>query len=151
MSEQNKALVLKMWQALSEFDWETLKACLHPEIHYRDLPSDDPGAHGPDNCVRRLSIAWDHLQSQEQTTHHIAADGDVVFLDHTEKWTFKTGETAQHTFATMHEIRDGLVYRWSDYWDMNKFVGQFPAWFIEEMMKHTPEDFGGSAQETTEG
>ena len=76
-----------------------------------------------------------------QITHHIAADGDVVFLDHTEKWTFKSGETAQHTFATMHEIRDGLVYRWSDYWDMQKFVGQFPEWFIEEMIKASAEDF----------
>ena len=45
---------------------------------------------------------------QEQVTHHIAADGDVVFLDHTETWTFTTGETASHTFASMHEIRDGL-------------------------------------------
>jgi sugar phosphate isomerase/epimerase len=41
----------------------------------------------------------------------------------------------------MHEIKDGLVYRWSDYWDMQKFVGQFPAWFLEEMMKSTAADF----------
>ena len=74
---------------------------------------------------------------QEQVTHHIVSEGEVVFLDHTETWTFKTGEVAAHTFATMHEIRDGLVYRWSDYWDMQKFVGQFPGWFLEEMMKST--------------
>jgi ketosteroid isomerase-like protein len=141
LSEANKAVVLKMWRALAEQDWETLKGCMHPEIHYQDVPTDDPGSVGPENCVKRLSIAFAHLDQQEQVTHHIAADGDVVFLDHTESWTFKTGETAAHTFATMHEMKEGLVYRWSDYWDVNKFVGQFPAWFVEEMMKSTAEDF----------
>lgn len=142
MSESDhKRIVEKMWRALSDMDWETMKACMHPEIHYRDVPSDDPGAHGPGNCVKRLQIAFSHLSKQEQETHHIVAEGDVVFLDHTETWTFKSGETAAHTFASMHEIKDGLVYRWSDYWDMQKFVGQFPAWFQEEMMKASADDF----------
>lgn len=144
MSEEaNKTIVAKMWRALGDMDWEGMKSFMHPEIHYRDVPSDDPGAHGPENCIKRLKIAFDHLQRQDQVTHHLVADGDVVFLDHTETWTFKTGETATHTFATMHEIRDGLIYRWSDYWDMQKFVGQFPQWFLEEMMKATADDFKG--------
>ena len=75
------------------------------------------------------------------TVHHIAVDGEVVFLDHTEKWTFTSGETAEHTFASMHEMKDGLIYRWSDYWDMQKFVSQFPEWFIEEMIKASADDF----------
>ena len=140
-SSDNKQLVEKMWRALSDMDWETMKSCMHPEIHYIDVPSDDPGALGPENCVKRLQIAFNHLARQDQVTHHIAADADVVFLDHTETWTFKTGETASHTFASMHEIKDNLIYRWSDYWDMQKFVGQFPAWFLEEMVKASAEDF----------
>ena len=43
-------------------------------------------------------------------------DGDVVFLDHTEKWIFKTGETAEHRFATMHELRDGKIAKESIYY-----------------------------------
>ncbi len=137
----NKATVNRMWQALAAMDWEAMKACMHPDIHYIDVPSDDPGAHGPENCVKRLQIAFAHLDRQEQETHHLVAEGDVVFLDHTETWTFKTGETASHTFATMHEMKDGLVYRWSDYWDMQRFVGQFPAWFLEEMARASAADF----------
>jgi ketosteroid isomerase-like protein len=140
-SAANKAVVEKMWKALGEFDFETLKSCLHPEIHYEDVPTPDAGAIGPDNVVKRLSIAWDHITRQDQTTHHIAAEGDVVFLDHTEKWTFKTGETVEHRFATMHELRDGRIVRWSDFWDMNNFVGQFPQWFLEEMTKQAGADF----------
>ena len=140
-AETNREVVKTMWQAMGNMDWDTMKSCMHPDIHYQDIPTDDPGAVGPENCVKRLMIAFAHLQKQEQVTHHLVAEGDVVFLDHTETWTFKTGETAAHTFATMHEMKDGKVYRWSDYWDMNKFVGQFPAWFLEEMMKSTADDF----------
>ena len=82
-SQANKATVERMWRALSEFDFDTLKSCLHPEIHYEDVPTPDAGAIGPDNVVARLSVAWDHITEQIQTTHRIAADGDIVFLDHT--------------------------------------------------------------------
>lgn len=140
-TEINKASVKKMWQALADMDWEVMKGCMHPDIHYQDIPTDDPGAHGPENTVKRLGMAFDHLAKQEQITHHMVAEGDVVFLDHTEKWTFKTGETAEHRFATMHEMKDGKVYRWSDFWDVNKFVGQFPGWFIEIMAKGSADDF----------
>lgn len=140
-NEDNKKTVEKMWQALSKMDWETLKSCLHPDVHYQDVPTEDPGAHGPENVVKRLGIAFGHLSKQEQILHHVAADGDVVFLDHTEIWTFKTGEKVQHTFATMHEMKDGKIYRWSDYWDVQKFVSQFPPWFLEELAKSSADAF----------
>ena len=141
-ADKNKAVVERMWSALSDMDWEAMKACMHPDIHYEDVPSDDPGARGPSNCVKRLQIAFNHLSAHEHTMHHCLAEGDAVLLNHTERWTFTTGEKAEHTFCTVHEMKDGLVHRWSDYWDMNKFVGQFPAWFLEEMAKSTAADFG---------
>ena len=54
---------------------------------------------------------------------------------------FKSGETVQHTFATMHEMKDGKIFRWSDYWDVQNFVGQFPKWFLEEMARHSAAEF----------
>ena len=134
LSQQNKATVEKMWTALSQFDFDTLKSCLHPEVHYEDVPTPDSGAIGPDKVVRRLSVAWKHLEQQIQTTHHIAADGHIVFLDHTEKWVFKREGSAEHRFATMHELKDGKIIKWSDFWDVNKFSSQFPPWFLEEMV-----------------
>ena len=139
--EANKLVVEAMWQALGEMDWERFKTYLHPDIHYQDVPTDDPGSHGPENTVKRLRIAFDQLQKQEQESHAIAAEGDVVFLEHTETWTFKTGEMAAHTFVTVHRMKDGQVATWSDYWDVNKFVSQFPEWFIEHMMSHTADHF----------
>ena len=130
---ENKATVEKMWVALSEMDWETMKSCMHPDIFYQDVPTEDPGAHGPENTVKRLGTAFDHLEKQEQVTHHIISEGDTVFLDNTKKWTFKSSETAKHQFATMHEMKDGKVNRWSDFWDDNKFIGQFTDWYLEVM------------------
>jgi ketosteroid isomerase-like protein len=62
-----------------------------------------------------------------------------VFLDHTDEWTF--GEKVSHQFCTLHKMRDGKISRWSDYWDVSNFVGQFPAWFLEEMAKSSAADF----------
>ena len=140
-SEQNKATVQKMWTALSQFDFDTLMSCLHPEVHYEDVPTEDPGARDPENVVKRLRIAFDHLSDHKHIQHHMVCENDVVFLDHTEEWTFKSGEKVSHQFATLHEMRDGKISRWSDYWDVSSFVGQFPAWFLEEMAKSSAADF----------
>ena len=71
--DTHKATVLRMWKALAAFDFPTLESCLHPEVHYEDIPTDDPGARGPKNVTKRLSIAWNRHAKQEQITHHIAA------------------------------------------------------------------------------
>jgi len=141
--EVNKRTVATMWKALSAKDWDTLKSCLSEDVHYEDVPTEDPGARGPDNVVRRLRIAFDHLSDHQHTLHHIVCEDDVVFIDHTEVWTFTTGEKATNHFATLHVMRDGKIARWSDFWDVSGFVSQFPAWFLEEMAKHTEAEFAG--------
>ena len=80
-AKANKQTVEKMWTALGRMDWEALMSCLHPEVHYQDVPTDDPGARGPENVVKRLRVAFDHLSKQDQELHHIAADGDVDVPD----------------------------------------------------------------------
>lgn len=139
--EENRRTVERMWAALSAMDFETLKSCLTEDVHYEDVPTEDAGARGPENVVRRLRIAFDHLAQHEHTIHHLVCEGDVVFLDHTEVWTFRTGEKATNRFATVHEMRGGRIATWSDYWDVSGFVGQFPKWFLEELARHSETEF----------
>ena len=139
--EKNRETVERMWKALSAMDWPALEACLAPDVFYEDVPTEDEGARGPANVVKRLRIAFDHLSDHRHEIHHMACEGDVVFLDHTEYWTFKTGETARNKFATMHEMKDGKISKWSDYWDVQGFVGQFPASFLEVMAQASEADF----------
>ncbi len=141
--ETNRKTVETMWKALSAMDWEALKSCLSEDVHYEDIPTEDPGARGRENTVKRLRIAFDHLADHQHTIHHLVCEDDVVFLDHTEVWTFKTGEKATNKFATMHEMKNGKISKWSDYWDVSGFVGQFPQSFLETMATHTEADFSG--------
>jgi ketosteroid isomerase-like protein len=91
--------------------------------------------------VKHFAIAFDHLIDHEHTIHHLVCEGDVVFLDHTAVWTFRTGEKVSNQFATLHEMKNGKVSKWSDYWDVSGFVRQFLQRFLEEMAKHTQETF----------
>ena len=139
--EENKKTVETLWQALSEMDWPTLKGCMMGDVFYEDVATEDAGAHGPDNVIKRLRIAFDHLVDHQHTIHHLVAEGDIVFLDHTEVWTFNTGETAINQFATVHEMKGAKVAKWSDYWDVSSFVAQFPKSFLEEMAKASEANF----------
>ena len=139
--EANRKNIETMWNALSAKDWETLKSCLTDDVFYEDVPTEDPGARGPENVVVRLRIAFDHLIDHQHTIHHLVVEGDRAMLDHTEVWTFKTGEKATNHFATLHHLRDGKICRWSDFWDVSGFVGQFPQWFLEEMARHHEGEF----------
>jgi len=139
--QANRKTVETMWRALSEMDWDTVKSCLSEDVHYEDVPTPDPGARGPENVVRRLRIAFDHLIDHQHTTHHLVVEGDTAFLDHTEVWTFKTGEKATNKFATLHELENGRISKWSDYWDVGGFIGQYPQWFLEEMARHHEGEF----------
>ena len=37
--------------------------------------------------------------------------------EHSETWTFPTGEVVVLPFATVHRVREGRVCLWKDYWD----------------------------------
>ena len=46
------------------------------------------------------------------------AGDDVVLTEHIEIWDWPTGETMALPVASVHEIGDGTITRWTDYWDM---------------------------------
>ena len=41
----------------------------------------------------------------------------------------------------MHELQDGKIIKWSDFWDVNNFVGQFPESFLKIMAESQGADF----------
>ena len=133
---ENKQVVLRMWEALYRKDWDALAACLADDCHYEDVPAPDPGADGPANTVKRLRIGLDHVQRFEHHHHRMVAEGDSVLFEHTEIWHFPTGEKLVNHFVTIHEVRDGKIQLWRDYWDLNTLMSQAPAWWIERLAKH---------------
>jgi ketosteroid isomerase-like protein len=139
----NKRVVERLWGALYRKDWGALLACLADDAFYEDVPAPDAGARGPANVVRRLRIGLDHVERFEHEHHRMVAEGDSVIFEHTETWHFATGESMRNPFVTVHEVVDGKVRLWRDYWDMNTMMSQVPKWWMEAIAKHAASEFGG--------
>ncbi len=135
--EQNKRLVARMWDCLYRKDFDGVAACIADDGLYEDVPAPDAGARGPANVVRRLRVGLDPVVRFEHEVHRVVAEGDSVLVEHTETWHFETGEKVTNHFVTVHEIRDGKIALWRDYWDMNTLMSQAPRWWIEEIAKHS--------------
>lgn len=141
MESKNECAVRALWQALGARDWDALAQHLSERTFYEDVPTPDSGARGPKQIIRRLRIAFDHIEDYEHTIHRIVAQGDSVVVEHTEVWRFPGGEAATNNFVTIHEVKDGEILLWRDYWDMGSFVSQFPKWFTDKLAAHAGAEF----------
>ena len=132
----NKQVVERYWDALARRDWEGMKALLAPDAHYTDVGTPGPGGTGPDGVVNRVKIGLEPLEGYEHLPGTIMiAEGDVVMTEHTERWSFHTGEVIDHSFVSVTELRDGLVVRWHDYSNIPNITDNAPAWWLEHIMK----------------
>ncbi len=64
----------------------------------------------------------------------LVADGAIVFYEHSETWTWQSGEKAVLPFVSVHKVIDGKVVLWKDYWDMGTMTAQAPAGWVEDLM-----------------
>ena len=140
-TDENRRVVDRMWQALYRKDFDGVADCIAADGHYEDVPTPDPGATGPQNVGRRLRMGLDPVERFEHDTHLVVAEGDHVITEHTETWHFETGEKIVHHFVTVHELRDGKIKLWRDYWDLGSMLAQAPKWWIERLAKFSETDF----------
>ena len=64
-------------------------------------------ARGPADIATRLKVGWGELAAYVNHDGLLVADGDAVMYEHSETWTFATGEIVVLPFATVHRVRDG--------------------------------------------
>jgi ketosteroid isomerase-like protein len=136
-TEENKQLVARMWDCLYCKDFDGVAACIAEDGLYEDVPAPDRGARGPANVVKRLRVGLDPVVRFEHEVHRVVAEGDDVLLEHTETWHFETGEKLTNHFVTVHEVRDGRIALWRDYWDLGTMMAQAPKWWIERIARHS--------------
>lgn len=135
--EDNKRVVAELWACLYRKDFAGVGACMAPNGLYEDVPAPDRGARGPANVIKRLRVGLEPVERFEHEVHRVVAEGDTVVVEHTEIWHFETGEKVTNHFVTVHEVRDGKVELWRDYWDLGTLMAQAPKWWIERIAKHT--------------
>lgn len=126
-------VVTGMWQALSRRDWDAVKAFLSDDCLYVDMPVPAVSARGPENIVTRLKIGLEQLAGYENHDGVLVSNGSDVMYEHSETWTFQTGEQGLLRFVTVHKVVDGKIAVWKDYWDMNSLVAFAPPQHFENL------------------
>lgn len=128
-------VVLGLWQALSRRDWEAVKTFLSDDCLYVDMPVPALSARGPEDIVKRLKMGLEPLAGYENHDGVLVSSGADVMYEHSETWTFTTGERGVLRFVTVHKVEGGKVTVWKDYWDMNSLVSFAPPNHFEELAK----------------
>lgn len=126
-------VVTGMWQALSRRDWDAVKTYLSDDCLYVDMPVPAVSARGPENIVTRLKIGLEDLAGYENHEGVLVSNGADVIYEHSETWTFASGEQGTLRFATVHKVQDGKITVWKDYWDMNSLVAFAPPNHFEKL------------------
>ena len=130
----NKALIERFWADLGRRDFDAVGAYFTADGHYTDVPAPEEGARGPTAIAARLRLGLGPLERYVLNPGPIVADGDMVITEHSEDWYWPTGEHVQLPFVSVHEVRDGMLVRWWDYWDMGTLMNAAPAWWVEHIM-----------------
>jgi limonene-1,2-epoxide hydrolase len=128
--------VLGLWKALSDRDWDTVKTFLSDDCIYLDMPvGPTAAARGPEDIVKRLKIGLEPLASYENHDGLLVSDGTAVMYEHSETWTWKTGETALLRFVTVHRVENDKITLWKDYWDMGALANYAPPTWLDDLAK----------------
>jgi limonene-1,2-epoxide hydrolase len=90
-------------------------------------------ARGPEDIVKRLKMGLEPLAGYENHDGLLVSNGSDVIYEHSETWTFTTGEQGVLRFVTVHKVIDGKITVWKDYWDMNSLVSFAPPHHFESL------------------
>lgn len=130
-----------MWRCVYDREWDTLRGLLADDCLFEDMPAPDTGARGPQNIVERLRIGFDLIDRFEHFVLRVVAEDNSVIVEHRERWHFKTGEVVENDLISVHEVTDGKISLWRDYWDINSMISDAPQWWIEAVASQSPRDF----------
>ena len=133
-----ESVVLGMWRALSDRDWEAVKTFLAEDCIYVDMPvGPTAAARGPEDIVKRLKVGLEPLAGYENHDGVLVSNGSDVLYEHSESWTWATGERAVLQFVTVHRVagREGVakITAWKDYWDFGALLNHAPLDWMEQL------------------
>ena len=123
-----------LWLVLNDRDYDGIADWVTDDCIYFDVPLGPSfAARGPADIAKRLRVGWGDLAAYENHDGLLLADGDAVMYEHSETWTFATGEVLDLPFVTVHRVRDGRVSLWKDYWDYSALTSAAPAAWLDSL------------------
>ena len=126
-------VVLGLWRALSRRDLDAVKTFLAEDCLYVDMPIPALSARGPEDIVKKLKMAVEPLADYENHDGLLLSSGPDVVYEHSETWTFTTGEQGVLRFVTVHKVIDGKVALWKDYYDLTTLTAIAPPNHFENL------------------
>lgn len=132
MTRTAEEAVRGLWRLMAARDFDHLGDWVTDDCIYVDMPVGPAlAARGPVDIAKRVSIGLAGLAAYDNHDGLLVANGDDVIYEHSETWTFASGETFTLPFATVHKVRDGKVCLWKDYWDFGAIMNNAPAAWVE--------------------
>lgn len=123
-----------LWQTLSRRDYDGIADWVTDDCIYLDVPVGPAlAARGPVDIAKRLRVGWGGLAAYENHDGLLLTDDGNAMYEHTETWTFTSGEVFTLAFVTVHRVRDGKVCLWKDYWDYGAIMNNAPASWVESL------------------
>lgn len=136
MSDNNStaaAAVRRLWAAMSRRDWAEVESLLSADCLYLDMPIGPTlAAKGPRNTVARWRIGLDGLSEYTNQGGLLLADGPNVIYEHRETCIWPTGERVDLPVVSVHQVTDGRVSLWKDYWDFNTLISAAPSTWLSD-------------------
>jgi limonene-1,2-epoxide hydrolase len=134
MTRSAEEAVRGLWRVLCERDYDGVADWVSEDCIYFDVPLGPAfAARGPAGIAARLRVGWGDLAAYENNDGLLLADGADVMYEHSETWTFATGEVLHLPFVSVHRVRDGRVTLWKDYWDYNALTSAAPSAWLESL------------------
>ncbi len=135
MTTTPTATAAAFWSALYDRDWPRIRGFFDAESIYYDVPTGPTSAGvGPDGIEARLRLGLEGLVGYEHLPGVVAEGaGGVVVTEHTEVWTWETGETVTLPFVSVQQIEDGVIRLWKDYWDFQTLMNAAPLSWHERL------------------
>jgi len=135
MNRSPRETAAAFWAALYDRDWERIRSFFVPESIYYDVPTGPMSAGvGPGSIEARLRLGLEGLVGYEHRPGVVAEGTDgVVVTEHTEVWSWETGETVALPFVSVQHIAGGIILLWKDYWDLQTLMDAAPAPWHERL------------------
>jgi limonene-1,2-epoxide hydrolase len=130
-------VVTGLWRALSRRDWDAVKTFLAEDCLYVDMPVPALAARGPEDIVKRLKMGLEALAGYENHDGLLLFNGADVMYEHSETWTFTTGERGVLRFVTVHKVvpqnGEAKIALWKDYYDLTTLTSFAPPNHFESL------------------
>jgi len=128
------AVTAGFWAALYDRDWPRIRSFFDQESVYFDVPTGPAtAAKGPEGIEGRLRLGLEPIEGYEHRPGPVTSDGAVVMTEHTEMWTWATGETVALPFVSVQHVANGVITMWKDYWDYGTLLGAAPPDWQERL------------------